>query len=33
VTGPGTYLAIVLYTLPGFVIGSVIHELSHAALA
>jgi Zn-dependent protease len=33
VTGPGTYLAIVLYTLPGFVIGSVIHELSHAAIA
>lgn len=32
-TGPGTYLAIVLYTLPGFVIGSVIHELSHAAVA
>lgn len=32
-TGPGTYLAIVLYTLPGFVIGSVIHELSHAAIA
>jgi Zn-dependent protease len=33
VTGPGTYLAVVLYTLPGFVIGSVIHELSHAAIA
>ena len=32
-TGPGTYLAVVLYTLPGFVIGSVIHELSHAAVA
>jgi Zn-dependent protease len=33
VTGPGTYLATILYTLPGFVIGSVIHELSHAAIA
>jgi Zn-dependent protease len=33
VTSPGTYLAIVLYTLPGFVFGSVIHELSHAAIA
>jgi Zn-dependent protease len=33
VTGPGTYLAVVLYTLPGFVIGSVIHELGHAAIA
>jgi Zn-dependent protease len=33
VTGPGTYLAVVLYTLPGFVLGSVIHELSHAAIA
>jgi Zn-dependent protease len=33
VTGPGTYLAVVLYTLPGFVVGSVIHELSHAAVA
>jgi Zn-dependent protease len=33
VTGPGTYLAIVLYTLPGFVVGSVIHELSHGAIA
>jgi Zn-dependent protease len=33
VTGPGPYLAIVLYTLPGFVFGSVIHELSHAAIA
>lgn len=32
-TGPGTYLAVVLYTLPGFVVGSVIHELSHAAMA
>ena len=32
-TGPGTYLAVVLYTLPGFVIGSVIHELSHGAIA
>lgn len=32
-TGPGTYLAIVLYTLPGFVFGSLIHELSHAAIA
>lgn len=32
-TGPGTYLATILYTLPGFVIGSVIHELSHAAIA
>lgn len=30
---PGTYLAIVLYTLPGFAFGSVIHELSHAAIA
>ncbi|MFZ0129282.1 MAG: site-2 protease family protein [Candidatus Dormiibacterota bacterium] len=30
---PGTYLAIVLYTLPGFVFGSVIHELSHNAVA
>ncbi len=26
-------MAIVLYTLPGFVIGSLIHELSHAAVA
>jgi Zn-dependent protease len=33
VTGPGTYLAVVLYTLPGFVVGSVIHELSHAAVS
>jgi Zn-dependent protease len=33
VTGPGTYLAIVLYTVPGFLFGSVIHELSHAAIA
>src|SRR5579863_8091760 len=33
VISPGTYLAIVLYTLPGFVFGSVIHELSHAAIA
>jgi len=33
VTGPGTYLATILYTLPGFVIGSLIHELSHAAIA
>jgi Zn-dependent protease len=33
VTGPGAYLAIVLYTLPGFVFGSLIHELSHAAIA
>ncbi len=32
-TSPGTYLAIILYTLPGFVFGSVIHELSHAAIA
>ena len=32
-TSPGTYLAIVLYTLPGFLFGSVIHELSHAAIA
>lgn len=32
-TGPGTYLAVVLYTLPGFVVGSVIHELSHAAMS
>lgn len=32
-TSPGAYLAIVLYTLPGFVFGSVIHELSHAAIA
>ena len=32
-TSPGTYLAIVLYTLPGFVFGSVLHELSHAAIA
>jgi Zn-dependent protease len=33
VTSPGTYLAIVLYTLPGFLFGSVIHELGHAAIA
>jgi Zn-dependent protease len=33
VISPGTYLAIVLYTLPGFVFGSVIHELTHAAIA
>ncbi len=32
-TGPGAFLAIVVYTLPGFVIGSLIHELSHAAIA
>ena len=32
-TGPGTYLAVVLYTLPGFVIGSVIHELNDGAIA
>jgi Zn-dependent protease len=30
---PGTYLGIVLYTLPGFVFGSVIHELTHNAIA
>jgi Zn-dependent protease len=33
VISPGTYLAIVLYTLPGFVFGSVIHELAHSAIA
>jgi Zn-dependent protease len=33
VTGPGIYLATILYTLPGFVLGSVIHELGHAAIA
>jgi Zn-dependent protease len=33
VTGPGIYLATILYTLPGFVLGSVIHELTHAAIA
>jgi Zn-dependent protease len=33
VISPGAYLAIVLYTLPGFVFGSIIHELSHAAIA
>jgi Zn-dependent protease len=33
VISPGTYLAIVLYTLPGFLFGSIIHELSHAAIA
>jgi Zn-dependent protease len=33
VTSPGTYLAIVLYTLPGFLFGSVIHELTHSAIA
>jgi len=33
VTGPGIYLATILYTLPGFVLGSVIHELAHAAIA
>ena len=32
-TGPGIYLATILYTLPGFVLGSVIHELAHAAIA
>lgn len=32
-SGPLTYLAIILYTIPGFVIGSVIHELGHAAVA
>ena len=32
-TGPGTYLATILYTLPGFVLGSVIHELAHSAIA
>ena len=32
-SGPGAYIAIVLYMLPGFVVGSVIHELAHAAVA
>jgi Zn-dependent protease len=33
VAAPGVYVAVVLYTLPGLVIGVVIHELTHAALA
>jgi Zn-dependent protease len=32
VSGPGVYVAVLLYTLPGLVIGAVIHELTHAAL-
>ena len=32
-SSPEPDLAVVLYTLPGFVVGSVIHELSHAAMA
>ncbi len=31
--GPGFYLAILLYTLPGLVTGLVVHELTHAAMA
>ncbi|TMB92557.1 MAG: site-2 protease family protein [Chloroflexi bacterium] len=32
-SGPGAYVAVVLYVLPGLVIGSVLHELAHAAVA
>lgn len=32
-SGPGVYVAVLLYTLPGLVIGVVLHELTHAALA
>ena len=32
-SGPGAYLAVILYTLPGLVIGLVIHELAHAAVS
>lgn len=30
-SGPGAYLGVILYTLPGLVVGLVIHELAHAA--
>jgi Zn-dependent protease len=33
VTGPGAYAAVILYTLPGLVVGLVLHELAHVALA
>jgi Zn-dependent protease len=33
VSGPGVYVAVLLYTLPGLLLGVVIHELTHAALA
>ena len=32
-SGPAAYVAVVLYMLPGLVIGSVLHELAHAAVA
>lgn len=32
-SGPGFYLAVLLYTLPGLVIGLVVHELTHNAMA
>ena len=32
-TGPVTYLLTILYTLPGAVIGLVVHELAHGAMA
>ncbi|MBV9099642.1 MAG: site-2 protease family protein [Candidatus Dormibacteraeota bacterium] len=32
-SGPGAYLSVILYTLPGAVVGLVIHELAHAALS
>jgi Zn-dependent protease len=33
VSGPGAYAEVILYTLPGAVIGLVFHELAHASLA
>ncbi len=32
-SGPGVYLAVLLYTLPGLLIGLIVHELTHAAMA
>jgi Zn-dependent protease len=32
-SGPGFYLAVLLYTLPGLIIGLVVHELTHSAVA
>jgi Zn-dependent protease len=32
-TGAGQYLALVLYALPGLIIGFVLHELAHAGVA
>src|SRR5947209_5156979 len=32
-SGASTYALVILYTLPGLIIGLVIHELAHAAIA